>query len=554
MSLADELREWARPEAESRGQPRLQASLPVLRRVGARYVSERTLDLSAQGLAIATKELLLPGTSVELVLASPDGSSEVPLRGRVCTLAQLASKGPDGDAPYRVGLLITRLEPALQPVFQSILLNVLLSLEGRSRGQRLELNLEVSWQGAGPRVAPLPLRLKNLGAGGALVAGAEVPQKGARGEFLLASPEEGQPVGIHSEVVWRRAADPEDCAGVVFLPGERNRELLPRVLKELLFTPARPGRPMVSSSRARVGQFELMAAIARGGMCDVFQARAVEGPLLGSKVALKRLRPELAAQPGAAERFLTEADLGRLLQHPGVARVFTALTFAGEHWIAMELIDGEPLSSVLTAYLQAGARPELSALVSVAVELLTVLEHCHGLSSLSGKALEVVHGDVTPSNVMIARDGAVKLTDFGAATTSVSELSDLPAFATKLSYLAPELYLDGPLPTPLVDVFQVGVLLYEALTGLVPFKAQTPKEMCQAVRRGPIAPSRLNSQVPPKLEKAILDALQFEPWKRHQGAHAFCDTLFATGLCPPPEQGWAARRALFRGPGPPHQR
>lgn len=519
--------------------------IPVLRRSGQGFVGERALNISYAGLAIATRELLLPGSPVELVIPAPDGACEVPVMARVSTIEQVAG-GADASSelPYRAGLKITHIDPGLVPTFESLFLRLLTIPDGKRARRRIELSAETSWQGR-PDEPALALRLRNMSVSGALVVGPEVPQKDFQGELSLVCAEDGKMQLVSAQVVWTRSGDPEDWAGLKFTGDAGQRAFLARVLRSFLFLPRRVKTPPDSRPIARVGQFEIEEFIARGGMCDVYRGRAVEGPLSGKQVALKRLRPELASEPGAVERFTTEADLGRLLKHPGVVHAHTALNFGGEHWIAMEYVDGRSLADILMVYTRAGVRPPIRSLMSIGEELLTILEHCHGFSSLSGRPIEVVHGDVTPSNVLLTEEGAVRLTDFGAASTKVSELGEQPAFATKLSYLAPELYLSGPPATPLVDVFQVAVLLYESATGVMPFKAQDPNEMCKAIKRGPIAPSRMNPEVTRALEKLILQGLSYEPRKRPQGARAFCDALYATGECPSALEAASARSVFY---------
>src|SRR6185295_14578941 len=290
----------------------------------------------------------------------------------------------------------------------------------------------------------------------------------------------------------------------------------------------------------QVGEFEVGPLIGQGGRCDVYRGKGLTGPLAGQLVALKHLRPEVAAEPGAADAFLTEADLGRLLGLPGMIHVHTAVSVGQEHWAAMELVDGASLGLLLAQYSQTLRRPNRDAVVSIAVELLATLHAVHHAVTASGRSLELVHGNITPSNVLVSRDGDVKLT---ASCQERTRVRDLAPEEGGLPYVPPEMVLEGEQIGPLVDVYQCAVLLYEALTGVVPFKGETPGELSEAIRRGAVPPSRLNPEIPASLDAAVLQALALWPARRPRGAVAFARMLLETG-CVPDEA--AARDARSR--------
>ncbi|MFZ5469579.1 MAG: protein kinase domain-containing protein [Myxococcota bacterium] len=540
MSREDELFSPALPEADGRRFPRFLVDVPVMRKVGSTFIPERAVNLSFDGLAIAARDILAPGQVFDLVLSSPEGLREVPLQVRVEHVR--ASK--DSGA-YLTGLKITRIDPRAVPAYQSLLFHLLMVSDGRRLKRRLELKTEGLWRAEVAGAVPRRVTVVNLSEAGSLLSGENVPASGARGELILVSPLDGEMAGVPAEAVWCRRTPTQDYAGVRFHLSREHLKFLSQVLRGYLFSPRRvPSTQRPVHHGVRVGAFELGSLIGRGGMCDVYRGKWAEGKLAGQPVALKRLRPEAAALPGVKDRFLTEADLGRMLSHPSIARAFTAFTFADEHWIALELVEGKSLASLLWRQLQSGTPPQVEAVTSIAAEVLAALEHCHGFTSLSGAPLEIIHGDVTPANVLLTREGTVKLTDFGVASSNIPELSETPGFAAKLPYLAPELYLGAP-TSPLVDVYQVGVLLYEALTGAQPFKGQTPDELVKAVQRGPVPLSRLNPKVEPKLEKLVVSAVSADPASRPQGAGELLRELFLTGSCPKGAEGTAARAAFF---------
>lgn len=525
---------------ETRRFPRLVVDLPVFRRVGTRFVNERARDVSAGGLALATQELLRPGTVVEIVLAAPDGSLEVPMQAQV-----VYTRSTDAGSPYIAGLKVSQVDARVVPTFQSLLLREMAVSRGRRRRARIEFGGEALWIPPGSTALGRTVTVVNIGFGGALLRGPDLPEAGVPVQLTLNAPGTASLAAVAAACVWCRHAPEADYAGVRFHGDTADREFIAKVLRGVLFSRRKGVVPRSGIAPGiRVGDFAVEALIGRGGMCEVYRGRGLVGPLAGTAVALKRLLPPSAALPGVVDRFETEGDLGRMLEHPGVVRIHTEVVFGAEHWLAMELVEGAALGAVLSAFEHAHQRPPVDAVVSVAIELLGVLAYCHAFKSPSGRDLGVVHGDVTPSNVLLTRDGVVKLTDFGMASTALPEGGDLPGAPAKLAYLAPELFRDRAPPTPLVDVYQVGVVLYEALTGIRPFKGDSPDEVCKVVERGPMPPARLNPHVPAALERLVLQSLSAQPKKRPESAGVFAQALKDAVPCFTGEVGKRVRARL----------
>ncbi|HYV48199.1 MAG TPA: PilZ domain-containing protein [Myxococcaceae bacterium] len=522
--------------ADYRRYPRLAVDLPAFRRAGRELVSERVVNLSRGGLALASRSLLEPGTPVDLVLNSFDGSVEVPVEGKVVWLRTYSD-----SAPYLAGVRVGRLDPGAEPAYEDLLVRALSRPSGRRAGPRIEINAEALWLTAGKPGPPRSVTLTNLGLGGALLYGPATPGMGQKGELTFVSPSDGAMQAVPCDVRWARSDSSFDCAGVKFDEGERTRAFVAGALRGFLCS-ARRGVPerKAKPGGVQVGEFEVGPLIGQGGRCDVYRGKGLTGPLAGQLVALKHLRPEVAAEPGAADAFLTEADLGRLLGLPGMIHVHTAVSVGQEHWAAMELVDGASLGLLLAQYSQTLRRPNRDAVVSIAVELLATLHAVHHAVTASGRSLELVHGNITPSNVLVSRDGDVKLT---SSCQERTRMRDLAPEEGGLPYVPPEMVLEGEQIGPLVDVYQCAVLLYEALTGVVPFKGETPGELSEAIRRGAVPPSRLNPEIPASLDAAVLQALALWPARRPRGAVAFARMLLETG-CVPDEA--AARDARSR--------
>lgn len=526
-------------ESDQRNFRRLAIDLELLRKSGQQWVRERAVNLSFRGLSVATHVLMSPGSSLELVLLAPPGMKDVPLTAKVQYLAAY-----DDDIPYLAGLAIVDIAEQAAPAFDALLTYLVVNPH-RGRTHRLEIRNDAVWRDADQKSPPRPVTLLNLSVGGAMVAGPYVPEQGARGQLSLVCPDDGQLGTVAGTVRWHQSNAERDQAGIEFGADPSHRSFLQKVLRGFLATPREDAPQRHLFQGIQLGDFEVGAMIGRGGMCDVYRGRAVSGPMAGQEVALKRLRPEASQLEGVVDRFLTEADLCRMIQHPQIARVHTALTFAQEHWIAMELVAGLNFADLLAPFQRAHRHPPVEAVASIVLEVLKALHFCHTFHTPSGRLLEVVHGDVTPGNVLLTRAGEVKLTDFGVASTNVPELNQLPGFAGKLFYLAPELYLQGSAPTPRVDIYQTAVLLYEALTLEKPFDGRNPKELAAAAKRGPLPPSRRNPSVGNALEALVLSALNADPSRRPASAAEFKQRLEATGQLPSPGEAARSRSRLF---------
>jgi serine/threonine-protein kinase len=247
-------------------------------------------------------------------------------------------------------------------------------------------------------------------------------------------------------------------------------------------------------------RYEPIRLLGAGGMASVWLAR--DG-LLARDVAIKRLLPELAAQPEMAERFTREGTAAAALSHPNVVTVFDAGVDGEGPYLVMEHVDGPSLAEQLTK----GARLPSSDVARIGTGLASALAHAHERG--------VVHRDVKPANVLVDRDGSPRLVDFGIAQVSWAA-SDLTATATQLgtaAYFSPE-QARGSVAGPASDVYSLGVLLYRLVTGTVPFEGTNPLSVAAAhVHDAPRAPADL-APVDERLNSLILRCLSKEPSQR----------------------------------------
>ena len=265
-----------------------------------------------------------------------------------------------------------------------------------------------------------------------------------------------------------------------------------------------------------VGRFRIIGELGRGGMAQVWKA---EDTLLGRHVALKILSEELARSSEARRRFLREARTGSRLDHPGVPTVFDYGESGELVYMAQTLIDGDTLAALATR-----APMPIEEAVRIVARAARILGHAH--------ASGVLHRDVTGRNIMIARDGRVFVLDFGLALAAGdSRVTSTGTTLGTLSYLAPEV-LDGRPADARSDLYGLGVVLYEALTGWPPFAAERREAtIFAALHVAPPSPRGLRPDIPEALEALVLKAMARAPEDRFQSADELAEALeaFAEG-------------------------
>jgi serine/threonine protein kinase len=245
-------------------------------------------------------------------------------------------------------------------------------------------------------------------------------------------------------------------------------------------------------------------------MAEVFRARLIGPQGFERTLVIKRILPHLADDTGFNKMFASEARLSARLSHSNIVQVFDFGDVDGVLFLAMEYVEGCDLLSTLRRQSHLGKPMPIGEALYIAHEVLIALDYAHKLKGADGKPLRIVHRDVSPSNVMLARDGEVKLVDFGIAKmlASSTDPSTTKVLKGKLSYMAPEQLEDHPSLDHRVDQFAVGVVLHEMLTGRRLFRGMTDVQTMALVSKAMArAPSQLNREVNGELDRICLKAL-----------------------------------------------
>lgn len=270
----------------------------------------------------------------------------------------------------------------------------------------------------------------------------------------------------------------------------------------------------------KLGRYRLLSLIATGGMGEVFLARQ-EGPAGFSKtVVVKRILRHLARDQGFIDLFLNEAQLAAQLQHPSIVQVF-GLEREGDSWfIAMEYVPGKSLRALLEACREKKRPVPQPIAVRLISQVLQGLEFAHELKDERGRALGILHRDVSPENVLVASSGMAKLVDFGIARAMRGAETRVGRPKGKLAYMAPELMISGSQIDRRADVYGAGVLLHELLTlDRPPLGALRDDGTPESIPY--VAPAEL----PKPLQEALSKALAIDVKDRWASAHAMSEAL-----------------------------
>src|SRR6201999_3529851 len=276
----------------------------------------------------------------------------------------------------------------------------------------------------------------------------------------------------------------------------------------------------------RLGKYEILTPLASGGMARIYIARSTGIGAFQRHVVLKMILPERAHDHTAVQMFLDEARLAASLNHQNVAQVFEVGQDAGIHFLAMEYVHGQDLRALLAKAGSEGKRMPLELALTIVAGAAAGLHHAHERRTSDGVPMGIVHRDVSPSNLMVGYDGAVKLLDFGIAKATMRSVETQSGIIKgKFAYMSPE-QCRGRDVDRRGDVFSLGIILYEVSTQHRCFRADSDFDTMHRIVTGDIVrPSRLVQNYPAALEDIVMKGLAIDPVTRHQRAGPLLEPL-----------------------------
>jgi serine/threonine-protein kinase len=285
----------------------------------------------------------------------------------------------------------------------------------------------------------------------------------------------------------------------------------------------------------RIGKYQLVKKLAVGGMGEVWLARQ-RGPAGFEKlVVVKTLLKHLKEDQEFVNMFFDEARIAAVLSHPNIAQIYDLGEDQGEYYIAMEYVHGASLRDVLVTALEQGSGMPLALKVRVIADAAAALDFAHQAKTPAGQPLDLIHRDVSPQNILIGMNGAVKLIDFGVAKAANKLVRTATGIIKgKYAYMSPEQAYGKPLDGR-SDVFGLGIVLWEILCVDRLFKRDNETETLQAVVGAPIHPPSMHDRsVPKSLDPIVMKALSRELSGRYESAGAFQKAL----------EGWLQKQRL----------
>lgn len=297
--------------------------------------------------------------------------------------------------------------------------------------------------------------------------------------------------------------------------------------KPRLEPPAPP--PPAATEGSSFGPYVLLGKIAMGGMAEVFLAKrpGVEG--FEKVLAIKRILPHLSDNQEFVSMFVDEAKMVSGLSHPNVVQIFELGKLEHSYFIAMEYVHGRDLRTIQKRAREKDTPVPVGLAMLITARVAAALEFAHRKKDEKGQPLQIVHRDISPQNILISFEGDVKLTDFGIAKAAAkASTTDRGALRGKLLYMSPEQAWGKPVDRR-SDVFSLGVVFYELLTGRKPWAAAQDVSVLEMVRKSEITPLRdVNPKVPPSLAAVAMKALERNHEHRYQDASEFLQDLERT--------------------------
>jgi len=284
------------------------------------------------------------------------------------------------------------------------------------------------------------------------------------------------------------------------------------------------------SGQLIAGKYQLVSVCGEGGMATVYKAIVRGAAGFQRPVAIKHIRPEYRAIKNYIDMFIEEARVGSEIAHPNIVQVHDFVAEAGSYYLVMEWVDGIDLAAFISAHRAANLHVPWPQAVVMAIGTLRGLGAAHDRRAPDGTPSPVIHRDVSPANILLGVNGAVKLSDFGLARARdrVASLTAPGTVKGKLSYLAPEVTF-GKSNTAQSDLFGVGSILWETLASERLFDGKTDVEIFKKIRKCAVPPIvERRPDVPPTLAAVLETGLAGDPAQRFANANAFANALTET--------------------------
>ncbi|MBQ4361279.1 MAG: serine/threonine protein kinase, partial [Proteobacteria bacterium] len=274
------------------------------------------------------------------------------------------------------------------------------------------------------------------------------------------------------------------------------------------------------------GRYELLGRIARGGMGEIYLARFTGVAGFEKRCVIKKILPELASNQAFVDKFLDEGKTLVALTHSNIVQIFDMGCVNGEYYLAMEHIDGADLRFLLRQFNLRNLRMGIGESCYIILEVLKGLSYANRATDGEGKPLGVIHRDISPSNILISNEGEVKIIDFGIAKSELKTTESSAGLVQgKFAYMSPE-QARGEALDARTDLFSLGVVFYEMLTGLRPFEGTSDLQSIEKIKTAePPAITDLRADVPAALERIINRALSKSPEGRYKDADAFYEEV-----------------------------
>ncbi len=273
-------------------------------------------------------------------------------------------------------------------------------------------------------------------------------------------------------------------------------------------------------SENEIEGYEILGMMARGGMAEIYKAKKKGVKGFEKIIVIKKILSGYGEDDKYIEMFVDEAKIAAELTHPNIVQIYDFGKKDDFYFIAMEYVEGKDLRLILNKLLEKSAILDEYLSIHITIKILEALSYAHSATDSKGISLEIVHRDISPPNILISYSGEVKLTDFGVSKASIKSHQTLSgALKGKLLYMSPEQAKAEKNIDNRSDIYSVGIILFELLTGKKLFSGLTEMEVLKKVQAGKIIkPSEINRNIDPDLENIILRAVSAKKSNRYQNA------------------------------------